>query len=146
MMDREASRDILGLRANVSGNSGMIDDRTLLAMASTYTVLERSSTGPGAFGSITVERRRQRDGAVLWAIYMDGSQVMEKSSRCWVYDMSNSSRTDEHIAATRWEALGEAMQAALDEVEIMKAAGYAGYVQILEARNRSACPGTGEGP
>ena len=111
-----------------------MDEKSLLALATTFMVMESDDTDACAFATVTVERRRQRDGTIKWAIYKDGSSVLDKKTRLWLYDRMNSSRTDDHILATRWDNLEDAMAAAFDEVSIMRATGYLGYAHLVSTR------------
>jgi hypothetical protein len=58
--------------------------------------------------TITLERRGQREGADKWGIYKSSS-VLYKSEKRFGYEGMPSSRTNEHLADTRFNSAQEAL-------------------------------------
>lgn len=86
----------------------------ILAMASEFVVLEEDRSSP-LRRDVRVKRMVQRDGSVKWAVYVSGMIVDRNGD--WGFECLPSSRTEEYLAAHRFDTLPEAMRHARRAVE-----------------------------
>ena len=94
-----------------------LDTTELLAMASTFTVLEPTR---GTHDGVTVELRRQEDGSVLWGVYRHDRCCLAKDGH-WEIERLPSNREDDFYTRCRWETLGLALAAAKAGAAMIKA-------------------------
>jgi hypothetical protein len=68
-----------------------------------YEFLPQTFTTDGrAIGEITINRHVYLDGSIKWAVYLRGAMVLDEDGD-WVLESIPSSRTDDHIARTRFD-------------------------------------------
>jgi hypothetical protein len=78
-----------------------MSNEELLKRASSFEIFSLPDTS--AF-NVTVEKRKQDDGNVLWGIYMGGS-CFSKSVKWFIYEPMPSSRTKKYLKDTRFTSL-----------------------------------------
>lgn len=94
-----------------------LDSTELLQMARSFTVLEPKRGGPDG---VTVERRIQEDGSVLWGVYRSDRCCLTKDG-IWEYERLPSNREDDFYTRCRWETLGLALAAAKVGAQMIQA-------------------------
>lgn len=94
-----------------------LDSTELLQMAKSFTVLEPKRGGPDG---VTVERRIQGDGSVLWGVYRSERCCLTKDG-IWEYERLPSNREDDFYTRCRWETLGLALAAAKVGAQMIQA-------------------------
>jgi hypothetical protein len=68
--------------------------------------------------SVTIERREQRDGTILWAVH-ENSFCLARDG-LWEYEPLPSSRDDKFLKRCRYATLEEAMDEATKAIDLLE--------------------------